>query len=263
MPYCPIMGIGYGVQLSVVPDEDHRTAPPALRPPTTRVRIVDAALGCLARQGTGKTTVDDIARVAGLSRATVYRMFPGGKAEVLSAVVDTETARLFSTLGAQMGAPDELSEVLVNGIVEAVTRITTHPALAYLVDHEPDVVLRHLAFDESNQILATATRFAAPFLARWMDPDEAARVAEWSTRIVLSYCIDRSPTMDLTDRDKARSLVETYVLPGIRALQPVDSSSPIHLAPFTADRSSAYRRVDRPTESTTYIADTPSKGVQP
>ena len=49
-----------------------------------RVRIVDAALRCLARQGTAKTTVDDIAREAGLSRATLYRTFSDGKDGVLA-----------------------------------------------------------------------------------------------------------------------------------------------------------------------------------
>ena len=31
-----------------------------------RVRVVDAALACIARQGTAKTTLDDVAREAGL-----------------------------------------------------------------------------------------------------------------------------------------------------------------------------------------------------
>jgi AcrR family transcriptional regulator len=228
---------------------------PAPQATTARLRIVDAALVSLARQGTAKTTVDDIARGAGLSRATVYRVFPGGKVEVLAAVVDTELARLFSALGAQMGAADDLADVLVNGIVEVVTRITTHPALGYLVEHEPDVILRHLAFDESNQLLATATRFVGPFLARWMDPEESARVAEWSTRIVLSYCISPSPDTDLSDPRQARRLVETFVLPGIRALQVPDRTAPIAIAPFAAERLAD--EIDRPQQPTTI---TPVKG---
>ena len=51
------------------------------------------------------------------------------------------------------------------------------------------MVLGHLAFDESDRLLTTASRFTAPFLARWMSPTEAGRVAEWATRIVLSYAI--------------------------------------------------------------------------
>ena len=204
-----------------------------------RVRIVDATLACLARLGTSKTTVDDIARQAGVSRATIYRVFPGGKDQVLAAVVDTESARFFSALGARMGEVDELSDVLVNGMVEAATRITGHPALGYLVEHEPEVVLGHLAFDASNRLLATATRFISPFLIRWMDPDEAARVAEWVTRIVLSYAIGPSDDMDLSDPRRTRHLVETFVLPGIRALKVPARSMPTDIAPFATGWASS------------------------
>src|ERR1700722_12674677 len=183
-----------------------------------RERIIDATLTCLARHGTVKTTVDDIARAAGVSRATVYRVFPGGRDELLAAVVDTEMARLFSALGVRLGEAGDLTEALVGGIVEASTRIRGHQALAYLVEHEPGLVLGHLAFDESERLLTTASRFTAPFLARWMSPAEAGRVAEWATRIVLSYAIAPSLAMDLTDVDRATHLVETFMLPGICAL---------------------------------------------
>jgi AcrR family transcriptional regulator len=224
-----------------------------------RIRIVDAALDCIARQGTAKTTVDDVAHGAGVSRATVYRVFPGGKDELLAAVAETEMARLFSALGARMGAAEDLSDVLVIGIVEAVTRITRHPALTYMVAHEPDVVLGHLAFDESNRLLGTAARFISPFLTRWMGPEEAARVAEWATRIVLSYCIAPSAAMDLTDAERARHLIETFVLPGITALRAPDRSEPVDLSSFAGDRAehtdrfhqSQYQQT-HPTTTTTH-----------
>ena len=68
-----------------------------------RIRIIDATLDAWPIHGTAKTTVDDIARAAGVSRATVYREFPGGRDELLAAVVDTEVARLFSALGVCLG----------------------------------------------------------------------------------------------------------------------------------------------------------------
>ena len=39
-----------------------------------------APWSCIARWGTAKTTLDDIAREAGCSRATIYRLFPGRQA---------------------------------------------------------------------------------------------------------------------------------------------------------------------------------------
>ncbi|MGA3148475.1 MAG: TetR/AcrR family transcriptional regulator [Acidimicrobiales bacterium] len=202
-----------------------------------RIRIIDATLTCLARQGTAKTTVDDIAQAAGVSRATVYRVFPGGRDEMLAAVVDTEMARLFSSLGVRLGAAANLSQALVGGIVEASTRIRGHEALAYLVEHEPGVVLGHLAFDESDRLLTTASRFTAPFLARWMSPEEAGRVAEWATRIVLSYAIAPSARMDLTDVGQATHLVETFMLPGICALHAAGATPTIDITPFETEPS--------------------------
>jgi AcrR family transcriptional regulator len=203
-------------------------------PETNRVRIIDATLSCLARQGTGKTTVDDIARRAGLSRATVYRVFPGGRDEVLRAVVDTEIARLFSSLGVRLGEASALSDALVGGIVVASRWLRDHQALAYVVDHEPETVLGHLAFDESDQLLAAASGFLSPFLARWMRPAEAERVAEWAVRIVLSYAISPSPSMDPCDAAQTERMVSMFVLPGIRALHDSEATGAIDISPYGA-----------------------------
>jgi len=195
-----------------------------------RVRIIDGTLACLARHGTAKTTVDDIARQSGVSRATVYRAFPGGRDEILGAVVDTEVARLFSALGVCLGSAEELSQALVAGIVEASVRLRDHTALHFLVEHEPGIILGHLAFADSDRLLAIASRFTAPFLARWMAPAEAARVAEWAARIVLSYAVSPSPRTDLCDPAQATRLVHTFMLPGIEALQAA-AAGPIDITP--------------------------------
>ncbi len=186
---------------------------------STRVRLVDGALRCLARQGVAKTTVDDIAREAGLSRATLYRTFPGGKDAVLGAVVATEVARLFSSLAVVMGEATDLEDVLVAGMVEAASRLSAHRALAYLLCHEPGVILPYLTFGDMDRILLAAGDFAAPFFARWLEPDQASRAAEWAVRIVLAYVADPAPGTDLADADDTRSLVRAFVLPGILALR--------------------------------------------
>jgi AcrR family transcriptional regulator len=192
---------------------------------STRVRMVDAALACLARQGLGKTTVDDIAREAGFSRATLYRTFPGGKDAVIAAVVETEVARLFSSLAVVMGEATDLEDVLVAGMVESARRLSGHGALAYLLIHEPDVILPRLIFAEMDRILFTAGDFAAPFFARWLSPDEASRAAEWAVRIVLTYLADPAPGTDLSDPGETRALVRAFVMPGILALRSASAST--------------------------------------
>jgi AcrR family transcriptional regulator len=161
-----------------------------------RVRIVDAALRCIGAQGLQKTTADDIAREAGISRATLYRTFPGGK------------------------------DVLVAGMVEAAARLRSHEPLARLLADEPGVVLARLSFAKLDGLLRVASDFAAPFFARWLGPDEASRAAEWAVRIVISYLLSPSQGFDLADAGQTRRLVATFVLPGVVALGALGDPAP-------------------------------------
>ncbi len=182
-----------------------------------------------------KSTLDDIAREAGFSRATVYRTFPGGKEAILGAVVDTEVARLFSALAVVMGEASDLEDVLVAGMTEAAERLSAHSAIAYLCMYEPGLILPKLTFAEMDRILLVAGDFAAPFFARWIEPDQASRAAEWAVRIVLAYLADPSPDTDLTDQADTRDLVRTFVLPGILALR----GTPDRDLPSTTSTSTA------------------------
>lgn len=182
-------------------------------------RIVDAAVRCIARWGVAKTTLDDVAREAGCSRATVYRLVPGGRDALLLAVARTEVGKFFTGVGARLAAAATLEDLLVAGITEAARRITEHPALRFLVEHEPEFVLPRLAFHQMDSALALASGFAAPHLGRFIAPAEHAhRVAEWVSRIVVSYTITPSPDVDLTDDESARRLVRSFILPGLTAI---------------------------------------------
>ncbi len=84
--------------------------------PDVRERLLQATYDCVARWGLAKTTVEDAAREAGVSRATVYRYFPGGRDELLSAVVGWEFARFFRRLYEEVSDADTLEEVMERGL---------------------------------------------------------------------------------------------------------------------------------------------------
>lgn len=178
-------------------------------------RVVDAALRCIARWGVAKTALDDVAREAGLSRATVYRLFPGGRDGLLEAVARVEVARFFSAVAARLDQAGDLEELLVAGMTEAGRRILDHAALQFLLAHEPEIVVPKLAFRELDTVLRCAAAFAAPYLERWLAPDEARRAAEWVTRLVLSYASTPGEEMSIADEESVRRLVRAFVLPGL------------------------------------------------
>jgi AcrR family transcriptional regulator len=192
-------------------------APAVATPPAEPgQRIVDATLRCIARWGVAKTTLDDVARDAGCSRATIYRLFPGGKDALMDATARAEVARFFAGVGAAINDAGTLEDVLVAGMTEAGSRVLGHPALQYLLAHEPEAILPRLAFAELDQVLRTAAAFGAPHVARFIpDPDGALRAAEWVARLIVSYASTPAPGVDLTNEASVRTLVRSFVLPGL------------------------------------------------
>jgi AcrR family transcriptional regulator len=181
-------------------------------------KVVDAALACFGRWGTTKTTLDDIAREAGCSRATVYRLFPGGKDVVIDAVAGRELTRFFTDLAAELElASGDLESLLVTGIAFTTRSIRAHEPLQFVLAHEPEVILPLVAFDRCDRVLDSAAAFCAPWLAPHLGAEWAARAGEWLTRMVLSYTLVPSDGFDLAREDDARRFVHCFVLPGLTA----------------------------------------------
>jgi AcrR family transcriptional regulator len=182
---------------------------------TLEERIVDGMLRCVSRWGVAKTTLEDVAREAGCSRATLYRAFPGGKAPLIEAVASHEIARFFATVTGHLDEARTLEDLLVTGITEAITFVDQHEALRYLLTYEPEVVLPSVAFHRLDRVLAIAVAFTAPFLARFLPDDRSAEAAEWVARVVLSYVPNPAGLLDPREPDSVRHLVRTFLLPGI------------------------------------------------
>jgi AcrR family transcriptional regulator len=177
-------------------------------------RILEAALRCIARWGITKTTLDDVAREAGCSRATIYRAFPGGKQSVVYATGERELRRFLDELSAKVAAAGSLHELLTIALVEGVTAIGTHEALQYLIVHEPGPVLALVSFDGLEPLLTLGTEFGAPELERFLTPQAARETAEWVVRVIIGHGLE-ADCHDLTDRAVADRFVATFMLPGL------------------------------------------------
>src|SRR2546421_12104957 len=104
-------------------------------------RIVDATLRCVARWGVNKTSLDDVPREAGLSRATIYRLVPGGKDGLMELVARVEVTEFFQKLAQRLDASTSLEDLLVTGMTGAGQHMAEHPALQFVMTYEPQIVL--------------------------------------------------------------------------------------------------------------------------
>lgn len=178
-------------------------------------RLVAASLACIARWGVAKTSLDDIAREAGISRATAYRAVPGGKDRLLELVLDHESGRFFHELDAELGAARDLTDLLARAITTTLAAVADHPALRTMVELEPQLVLPHLAFHRLDRVLAVGTELLRPHLARHLPAEAIPATAEWVVRIVVTYVIHPLPSLDPHDPDAIRRLVRTYLVPAL------------------------------------------------
>jgi TetR/AcrR family transcriptional repressor of uid operon len=188
-------------------------------PLAIRDRVCAAAYRCVARVGMGKTTVDDVARESGISRATIYRHFPGGRDELLRETVAWELARFFSRLADHVRDAPDLEAMLVGGLAFARRAVLEHEVLATMLATEPERLLPLLNF-EAQRTLPFIAAFLQPYLVR--DRDEGRlradldvdAAAEYLARGILSL-IGTPGRFDFGDPGQVRDVVRRELLGGM------------------------------------------------
>jgi AcrR family transcriptional regulator len=178
-------------------------------------RILDAAKSLGERWGFGKVTIDDIAVEAGVSRATLYRLFPGGRDVLFDALRVRHLEEFFSRLSDELHGLDTLEDFLVGAVVGATNELRDDHHLAVMLTTEPGAALGQLTVDGLPRIIHMATLFLAPLVERFLPRDHAARLVDVVARLVISYFLAPSDHIDLADHESARAFLTSSVLPAL------------------------------------------------
>ncbi|MBI2705105.1 MAG: TetR/AcrR family transcriptional regulator [Actinobacteria bacterium] len=184
-------------------------------PTGARARLLDAALACIDRWGLAKTSLEDIANEAGLSRATVYRYFPGGRDQVISETITWEVGHFFARLGEEVADLPDIAAKLERGLVFGHQAIVEHRLLQQVLSTEPEEFLEELS-ETTPLVHAVVCAYLADLLRHerlrtGIDVDTAA---DYLARLFFSY-LGSQGHWDLTNPDEAKRLVATQFLPGI------------------------------------------------
>ena len=198
------------------------TRPPELSDPSVEARAGAALLTCIARYGLAKTNLDDVAREAGCSRATLYRYFDS-KHDLVRRTTAGELARITSTAVDAAHAETTFADAVIAAVVTAARELAGHTALRFLLEHEPAAVLAHLAFAPGDRVLTEVGDALAPAFTGWLREADAIRAGDWIARVLRSYVLMPEPTVDLTDAREARAFLSNFVIPGLAAPIPVES----------------------------------------
>ena len=177
-------------------------------------RALDALEECVLRWGLAKTTVDDVARAAGISRATLYRLFPGGKAAMFQAGTRRMVTQLAGSVAADVAESTDLGDALTRAIVSAHRFLSGDEALQLVLEHDPASIKAQLALGGFDQVLDAAAGAMGPALAPFAGSDERGAAASvWAARQIVSHLVDPSGD-DLGDPVVVGALVHEFFLPG-------------------------------------------------
>ena len=158
--------------------------------------------------------MDDIAREAGMSRATAYRHFPGGKDEAVLEAARFETANFFTELARVVGPAADLEEALVRGLMYARRAIDTHDVLQRILRDEPERLVVLLTVD-SERVLKYIRGFLLPRIPPPpAGPQNAEAAADYIGRMGLSF-IGTPGGWDFSDVGDVRRLVRSELLAGV------------------------------------------------
>lgn len=178
-------------------------------------RILDATVRCVERNGFEGVTIDEVAREAGVSRATIYRRH--ANREALFIALLGHTARPYMEACAHIArGPDSLETRIGEIIVSTIMSIAAVPWF--------QAMLRKGISERTFDILRASHRTVAaaiirPMLERaqqagtWQPPDDLDRLMDWLLREILNFGCETWPAETLAER------VSVYIMPVLRLEQ--------------------------------------------
>lgn len=181
----------------------------------TRELIVESAYACFRKDGMQKTTIVDIARVANVSRSTVYEYFRD-KSAIVEACAEHASERFYREMSKAMDRGGSLEEKLSRA---AVFVAQARRAIASEKYFDQDAISLLLTKD-AGVLLRECVDFLSPYLAAAKLTGEVrkdldvASAGEWFARILFSLFSTPSSTLDMDNPEVVADFVRAHVVRG-------------------------------------------------
>jgi AcrR family transcriptional regulator len=185
--------------------------------PELTERVLAAADECFGRYGIAKTTMEDVARAAGISRATLYRHFADRESLITESVrrrakLNMKTAQAFFRRRATIEAK------LTDGIVRNVRQGQRDPLVRLLVAPE-EMALAARLLERSGLANELTRELWEPVLAQAQASGEIAadvdlvELCEWIAHLEIMFISQLEDTPEASAW--VRRMVGQFVVPAI------------------------------------------------
>jgi AcrR family transcriptional regulator len=157
--------------------------------PDTSARILDAAFDCVNDVGLTRTSMEDVARAAGVARQTIYRYF-ASKEHLVTALVLREEERFLDGVRTAFDQDPNLETALNDAILFCLRFAREHPLLDRLLETDPETLLPYLT-TKGAPVIARARDTLKHLLMQksWVRANLIDTAADAAARAVLSYAL--------------------------------------------------------------------------
>jgi AcrR family transcriptional regulator len=185
-----------------------------------RDQILDAANECFTQLGIQRTSVQDVARMAKVSRGTIYRYFED-RDVLIEAAIEHGAQRFYREVAAAMENKTTLAEKL-GAMAETHAKILLEHRTRNRLMADDAELMRHMVSDGDSAVRRT-TKFLEPYVRDAQKRGEVGAgvnvtaASEWLARIIYSFStVNQGLSFDMTKPKTVRDYVEKFAINGLR-----------------------------------------------
>lgn len=181
-------------------------------------RILDAALEQFCVLGIRRSSMEDVARRAGIGRATLYRRFDH-KDHLVAALMNREIRTMVLAVETAMAAFEDPEDRMVEAFVTGIRLTRRHPLLGALLETESEVILPAITRKAGFQLALVRSAMADQIRrARLQAGDvgpvaDEEHVAEFVARVAQSLVLTPETSLPLDDDERARTFARLAIVP--------------------------------------------------
>lgn len=183
---------------------------------STNQRILDSARSLYIEYGLRRTTMEDVAKRAGMGRATLYRRF-SEKDHLFKAVILRDTQRNLAKVEKAISKESTALNGLLEAFVQFGALLHGNELMQRLLKSEPDHVLPYLTTDVEG-IMTFARHYLSLQLQRGQSlghirAGDTSVMAEMLLRLTQSLMLSPKGVINPGDEKSMRQFAESFLRP--------------------------------------------------
>ena len=180
-----------------------------------RERVLETSKAIYTNSDLGSVTMDEVAKAAGVGRATLYRHFRN-RDDLVLAVIETEAVAIAGRVEKKIRRVDSPAQHIIEGMVQAMDEINKSQLFRAIFQSGGSSIVNRLLFD-TDRLTNIGLEIMLPVVQRAQQSGELntamslEMLVEWIMRMLISLIT--VPSKQLNSKRAVRKMLYATMLP--------------------------------------------------